>query len=150
MIEQFPNYHPLVVHFPIVLLIFAALFQILSFFIYKNEFSFATLLLLLCGTVTVWLSSNTFHAHPANLPAQLSALFEEHELFAKYTWWLSLAALAAKSVSHFLAKRKWWAEAVVVILLVGASITVSIAAHHGAELVHKGGVGPRGEFLESH
>lgn len=150
MIEYFPNYHPLVVHFPIVLLIVAALFQVLAFFVYKNEFSFAAFLLLVLGTLSVWLASNTFHAHTANLPEPMNTLFEEHELLAEYTWWLALAALAVKAVSHFYIKRKWWSEAVVMILLVGASITVSIAAHHGAELVHKGGVGPRGEFLESH
>lgn len=150
MVEDFPNYHPLIVHFPIVLVIFAALFQILSFVMYRKEFSIATLLLLLAGTVSVWLASNIFHAHAMNLPAHVSEIFETHELMAKYTWWLSLAALVAKSVSHFLTSRKWWSEAIVLFLLIGASITVSIAGHHGAELVHMGGVGPQGKYLESH
>jgi uncharacterized membrane protein len=150
IVEDFPNYHPLVVHFPIVLLIFAGVFQILAFFVYRNEFSIATLILLALGTVSVWLASNTFHAHPANLPEQMNALFESHELMAKYTWWLALAALAGKVVSHFFIKRKWWSEALIVILLVGAAITVSIAGHHGAQLVHMGGVGPQGNYLESH
>jgi uncharacterized membrane protein len=150
MVEDFPNYHPLIVHFPIVLLIFAAVFQVLSFFMYRKEFSVGTLILLFIGAVTVWLSSNTFHAHPMNLPEHVSGIFETHELMAKYTWWLALAALAAKCGSHFFNNRKWWSEAIVLALLVGASITVSIAGHHGAELVHMGGVGPRGNFLESH
>ena len=150
MVEDFPNYHPLVVHFPIVLLIFAALFQILSFFLYRKEFSMATLLHLLAGTITVWLSSNTFHAHPMNLPEHVSVIYATHELMAQYTWWLALAALAAKSVSHCFVNRKWWSEAIVLILLAGASITVSIAGHHGAQLVHMGGVGPQGQYLESH
>lgn len=150
MVEDFPNYHPLIVHFPVVLLIFAAVFQILSFVIYRKEFSMATLLLLLVGTISVWLSSNTFHAHPMNLPEHVSDIFETHELMAKYTWWLALVALAGKSVSHFFVSRKWWSEAVVFVLLIAASITVSIAGHHGAQLVHMGGVGPQGNYLESH
>ena len=150
MVEDFPNYHPLIVHFPVVLLIFAAVFQMLSFVMYRKEFSVATLILLLIGTISVWLASNTFHAHPMNLPEHVSGIFETHELMAKYTWWLALAALAAKGVSHFFVSRKWWSEAAVLILLVGASITVSIAGHHGAQLVHMGGVGPQGKFLESH
>jgi uncharacterized membrane protein len=150
MVEDFPNYHPLVVHFPIVLLIFAAVFQVLSFFVYRKEFSFATLILLLIGTISVWLASNMFHAHPMNLPAHVNDIYETHELMAKYTWWLALAALAAKSVSHFFNSRKWWSEAIVLILLIGASITVSIAGHHGAQLVHMGGVGPQGKYLEAH
>lgn len=150
MVEEFPNYHPLIVHFPIVLLIFAALFQILSFVMYRKEFSLATLLLLLAGTVSVWLASNIFHAHAMNLPAHVSEIFETHELMAKYTWWLAIAALSAKGLSHFIIGKKWWSEAVVLILLIGASITVSIAGHHGAQLVHMGGVGPQGKYLESH
>lgn len=148
MVEDFPNYHPLVVHFPIVLLIFAGLFQVLAFFVYKNELSFAALLLLFAGTVAVWLSSNTFHAHPMNLPEHVNEIYATHELMAQYTWWLALAALAAKAVSHFYIKRKWWSEAFVLALLIGASITVSIAGHHGAQLVHMGGVGPQGQYLE--
>ncbi len=150
MEKDFPNYHPLVVHFPIVLVIFAGLFQVLAFFVYKNELSFATLLVLFAGTVSVWLASNTFHAHPMHLPEPIDAIYETHELMAKYTWWLSLAALAAKALSHFYIKRKWWSEAIVLFLLIGASITVSIAGHHGAQLVHMGGVGPQGKYLESH
>lgn len=150
MAEYFPNYHPLVVHFPIVLIMVAALFQVLAFFVYKNEFSFAALLLLFLGTITVWLASNTFHAHAAALPEPLNTIFEEHELLAEYTWWLALAALIVKAVSHFVLKRKWWSEGIVVALLIAASITVSIAGHHGAQLVHMGGVGPKGQFLDSH
>ncbi|MBK9214685.1 MAG: hypothetical protein IPM59_03675 [Chloracidobacterium sp.] len=150
MVEDFPNYHPLVVHFPIVLLIFAGLFQALAFFVYKKELSFAALLLLFAGTVTVWLASNTFHAHPTNLPEHVNSIYETHELMAEYTWWLSLAALVAKGISHFFLNRKLWSEAVVLILLIGASITVSIVGHHGAQLVHMGGVGPQGKYLESH
>lgn len=146
--DEFPNYHPLVVHFPIVLLIIAALFQILSFFLYGKEFSMATLILLFVGAVSVWLASNTFHAHPAGMPEDVRRLYEEHELLANYTWWLALAALASKAVSHFFLDRKWWSEAVVLVLLVGASITVSIAGHHGAQLVHIKGVGPQGQYLE--
>lgn len=150
MAEYFPNYHPLVVHFPIVLIIIAALFQVLAFLVYKNEFSFAAFLLLVLGTLSVWLASNTFHAHAANLPEPMNTIFEEHELLADFTWWLALAALAVKAVSHFYLKRKWWSEALVLALLIAASITVSIAGHHGAQLVHMGGVGPKGQFLESH
>jgi uncharacterized membrane protein len=148
--DEFPNYHPLVVHFPIVLLIFAALFQIASLFVYRKEFSVATLALLCLGMVDVWLASNTFHGHVGSLPKPIVQLFEAHEFWANWTWWLALAALAAKAGSHFSTKQKWWSEAVVMILLIGPSVTVAITGHHGAELVHKMGVGPQGNFLETH
>lgn len=147
---NFPNYHPLIVHFPIVLLIFGAVFQVLSFVVYRIEFSMATLLLLVAGTSSAWLASNVFHVHVMNLTESAAQIFETHELMAKYTFWLAIAALVAKAVSHFYLSRRWWSEAAVLILLVGASITVSIAGHRGAQLVHMEGVGPQGKYLETH
>lgn len=149
-ITDFPNYHPLVVHFPIVLLITAAVFQVLSFFFYRKELSVAALMLLAAGVISVWLASNTFHGHAGELPEKINALFEEHERMADFTLWFSAAALVVKLVSHFFTGRKWWSEAVVFVLLAGAAITVSIAGHHGAQLVHIEGVGPRGNYLEKH
>ena len=149
-VDAFPNYHPLVVHFPIVLLLAAALFQLLSFFIHKNEFSLAALILLALGVIGTWLSSHTFHAHPGELSGKAKEIFETHERMADLTWWFSLGALAIKIISHFFLSRKMWSELIVGLLLIGACITVSIAGHHGAMLVHMEGIGPKGEFLEAH
>lgn len=149
VITDFPNYHPLVVHFPIVLLIIAALFQLLSFFIYKKELSFASLLLLTAGAVSAWLASNPFHAHTAELTGNAKSILETHELFASYTWWFALTALIVKVVSHFFLNRKIWLEIAVSLLLIASAVCVSIAGHHGAQLVHIEGVGVQGKFLET-
>lgn len=149
-VTEFPNYHPLVVHFPIVLLIFAAVFQLLAFLVYRKEMSVAAILLIAVGVISVWLASNTFHGHAGELPERIRAIFEEHELMADYTLWFSAAALAVKIVSHFLLSRTWWSEAAALALLAGAAVTVSIAGHHGAQLVHIEGVGPKGNYLEIH
>lgn len=147
-IDAFPNYHPLVVHFPIVLLIMAAVFQLLSFFFYKKEFSLITLILLAMGVISAWLSSNTFHAHPEELAGRAKEILETHEQMASFTWWVSLIALLIKIPSHFFLKRKLWMESAVALLLIGSAIAVSIAGHHGAQLVHQEGIGPQGKFLE--
>jgi len=147
--NTFPNYHPLVVHFPIVLLLMATLFQFLSFFLYKKEFSLATLILLGLGVVSSWLASNTFHAHPEELTGKAKEIFETHEQMASLTGWFSLIALVIKIISHFFLERKWWTESAVIILLAGSAITVSIAGHHGAMLVHMEGIGPQGKHMES-
>ena len=148
-INAFPNYHPLVVHFPIVLLLLATIFQLLSFFVFKKELSWVTLGLLFFGVITTWLSSNTFHAHPEELSGSAKEIFETHEQMADFTWWFSLAALVIKFISHFFLKRKWWSESLVALCLVGSAITVSIAGHHGAMLVHMEGIGPKGNHLET-
>ncbi len=149
-VNEFPNYHPLVVHFPIVLLMTAAAFQVLSFFFFKREFGWAVFLLLIAAAIFVWLASNVFHAHATGLSGRAAEIFLEHEQFADYTWWIALGALAAKFVSQLFTKQKWWSEAVVMILLAAGSVTVAIAGHHGAQLVHLEGVGPKGKNVEMH
>lgn len=149
VITNFPNYHPLVVHFPIVLLIVAMLFQLLSFLGYKKELSLVTLILLSLGAISAWLASNTFHAHTGELAGTAKTILEEHEQFASYTWWFAFTALIAKTISHFFLNRKLWIEIAVSLLLVASAITVSVAGHHGAQLVHIEGVGVKGKFLET-
>jgi len=148
--NDFPNYHPLVVHFPIVLLIVATVLQIWSLFGYRKELGLAALVILIAGVISAWLASNVFHAHVASLPESALRLFEEHERFASYTFWFSLAAAVGKGVSHFLLARRWWSEAIVVLILLAAAVAVSITGHHGAQLVHIEGIGPKGHLLESH
>jgi uncharacterized membrane protein len=148
-VNAFPNYHPLIVHFPIVLLLMAAVFQLLSLFFYKKEFGWTTLILLALGVLSTWLASNAFHAHPGELKGKAAEIFEIHEQMAVYTFWLSLAALIGKLTSQFLLKGKWWMEAAVALLLVASGVTVAIAGHHGAMLVHMEGIGPMGKYLET-
>ena len=148
-VDAFPNYHPLVVHFPIVLLLMAVFFQLLSFFIYKKEFSIATIILLSLGVLSTWLASNIFHAHPAELAGKANEIFETHEQMATLTWWFSLSALIAKIGSHFFLERKWWIESMTAVLLIVSAVGVSIAGHHGSMLVHMEGIGPMGNHLES-
>lgn len=149
-VNAFPNYHPLIVHFPIVLLIIATLFQLLSFFIFKKELSWVTLILLALGVITAWLSSNTFHADTGVLTGKAKEIFETHEQMADFTWWFSLIALIGKIISHFFLNRKIWLEIIVSLFLIASAITVSIAGHHGAMLVHMEGIGPMGKYLESY
>lgn len=149
-ITEFPTLHPLVVHFPIMLIIMAAAFQIVSLFVFRREMGWTVVVLAALGSVGAYLASNVFHPHTTGLTENAQRLLLEHELYAAYTFWLAAAGFVLKIVSQFLLDRRWWSETVVTMVLIGAALAVAWAGHHGAELVHKEGVGPRGNFLEMH
>ncbi len=145
---NFPNYHPLVVHFPIVLLIFAAFLQFLAH--WKKELNLSVLILLVCGTAGAWLAADIFDAHPLTKALSPEALqvFRTHHQFSDYTTWLATAALVLKTFTFIVKKRKMLLEFVVLVVLVGSAITVSVAGHYGSYLVHIEGVGPKGNLLK--
>ena len=147
--NDFPSMHPFVVHFPIVLLLIATFFQFLSFFFHKEAFGMTTLLLLAGGVIGAYVASNFVHPHTAGLTEQAANILAEHEKFADWTVWLSISALIVKTISQFFWKEKRGLEIITIVLLAGASISVSLAGHHGAQLTHLEGVGPQGKFLET-
>lgn len=149
-LEEFPTLHPLIVHFPIMLLMLAAVIQIIGLAVFKREFGWLVLGMTFVGVVGAWLASNTFHPHTTGLSAAAEQILLEHEQFAEATFWLGLAGLVLKAGSMFFLKMKWWAETLTTVVLVAAAVAVALAGHHGAELVHKFGVGAKGAYLELH
>lgn len=146
-INYFPNYHPLIVHFPIILLLVAALMQFGVLFFQSKAYNYTITILTLIGFITALLSVFVFHAHAArDVNPQAMELFEEHEKLAFITLWFAGFASAFKIAGLFIQKK--WVEIIALLLLVGSAITVSLAGHHGAELVYKQGIGPKGERLE--
>jgi uncharacterized membrane protein len=146
-VDRFPTLHPLVVHFPIMLLLLAATLQIVALFVFKREIGWIVLSMTILGCIGAYLASNVFHPHTTGLTEIAQRLLLEHELYAQVTFWFALAAAFAKGVSIYF-NRPLWGEVPAIILLIVAAGAVTFAGHHGAELVHKEGVGPQGRFLE--
>lgn len=94
----------MIVHFPIVLLMVAALVQIASFFVFRRELGWMVVVFVLIGAIGAIganLASYVYHPHTTGLTANAERLLLEHELYADYTVWLSIAGLIAKIVSQF-------------------------------------------------
>jgi uncharacterized membrane protein len=146
-VENFPNYHPLVVHFPIVLLIIAAVMQIGLLFFRNKAYNYAVTAITIAGFLGGLLAATLFHADPApGINAKAHEIFECHEKLAFATIWISGIASLFKIGSLFIHKK--WLDVVSLLLLLASATTVSIAGHHGSELVYKQGIGPKGEHLE--
>ncbi len=144
-LEYFPTYHPLVVHFPIVLLITGAVLHILNLFFKSKSIDYVTLGLIAVGAITAWISGNIFHPHLSpDAPILVKETLEKHEQMAYWTIILSFAATLFKVLELRFPRIKW----ITAILAIAASITVSITGHHGAVLTHQMGVGAKGKYLQ--
>ncbi len=149
-LEDFPNLHPLIVHVPIMMLVLAAVLQLIGFFVFKREISWIVLGIVLFGFLGAYVASNFSHPHVTlDLPEHARKVLDAHDTYAMWTLWLSGIAVLLKAASHFFLKRVMWAEGVVAIVLIASAYTVSMAGHHGAQLVFIEGVGPQGKYLEA-
>lgn len=145
----FSTLHPLIVHFPIVLLIIAALLQIVGLFYLKSNWDYITLFILAGGVVGAYIAGNYFHPHTVGLTSSASKILAHHELFASLTLYSSIAALILKIAAMFIFRgKKRLFEIIVAFTLLFSAVSVSIAGHWGAYLTHIEGVGPQGKFIE--
>jgi uncharacterized membrane protein len=149
-ISEFPHIHPLIVHFPIMLLMIAAAMQFFNILFRKKELNWAVTIMVLLGFVTAYASTYWSHPHTDGLTEHAELVLAQHDKYAYYTIYLSGLGLLAQLLSLFLFKGKRWSIAVAAVILIGAGYAVSMAGHYGAQLVHIEGVGPQGKYLEQH
>ena len=148
LLDDFPSLHPLVTHFPIVLLLLAALIQLTSLFVYREPFSWAALVIGIGGLAGAYTAGEYVHPHTSGLSESAQWVLEKHEQYADYTLWSAMVAVVLKIVSQFIMKRKMWLELVISIAFISSAYCVAEAGHFGAQLTHIEGVGPQGNFLE--
>lgn len=148
--KGFSTLHPLVVHFPIVLLIIAALLQLVGLFYTKNNWDYITLFLLAGGALAAYFSGSFFHPHTEGLTHEAHEILERHELFASLSLYSAFAALLLKVAGMFILKsRKRVFEIITAVILLFSAVSVSVAGHWGAYLTHVEGVGPQGKYIDN-
>lgn len=147
--DDFPNLHPLLVHFPIVLIILAAILGIFNIFFLKQELNWVLTIVIFVAALGAYAAGRWYHPHTHDLTEQAKLVLEQHDLYADWTIYLSIAALIAQLIHHFVIKGKRWSMVAVALILIGGAYTVSHAAHYGSQLVYIEGVGPQGDFLET-
>ena len=147
--KQFPNLHPLFVHFPIALLVAAVAAQLSVLFFPKNtNLKWLTFLLLLGGCIGALIAVQTAVHVSGDADDKAIELFESHRLFGLLTFWFSLAATLLRFVTIKWFRKKFL-EIVLAILILTTGIFVTITGHHGAQLVYNYNVGPQGNNVMS-
>lgn len=145
--------HPLVVHFPIALLLVAPLLVLLSIVLKKQRLGLAgaALVLMVLGTAAAFVAVSTGNlaGELAERTPQVSATLERHEALAETTRTV-FALLTLMFVVMFgapLARRREWSNGLYVALSVvflvfyaGGTVTLVNTAHLGGQLVHRYGV----------
>jgi uncharacterized membrane protein len=144
--------HPLIVHFPIALLLVAPLFVVLGIVLRRSRlFLWAALLLMAIGTTATFFAVSTGEAAGklAERTPQINAVLEHHENLAETTRaiFTALTVLFAAIVVAPAAFRRLQSATfrivlpLVFLLCYGAGVVVLVnTAHNGGRLVHELGV----------
>lgn len=148
MFSDFPSLHPLIVHFPVVLVLLAVAFQAAVTWKDWQQIRWATLFIMAGAFLSAWAASTVFHAMPSeDAPKEAMEIFLQHEKFAQYTLWMSGFTLLLKCIGDFYKLNRRSYDSLVLSSAIVTAIFLSVTGHHGARLTHVAGVGPMGRYL---
>lgn len=153
-IPSWDGLHPLVIHFPIALLLVAPIFVLIGAFAEpkKGKTSLvAALLLMILGTSSLFLAVATGEAAGERVVtnAQASAVLEEHEemaetaraVFSALTVVLALIIFVPAMLRREVPRRAFVALPIIFLFFYGAgALLLANTAHQGGRLVHEFGV----------
>jgi len=143
--EWAPNIHPMIVHFPLVLLVFAILFDIAGLILKKETWlSKSSLILYLCGITAVLIAFLTGKAAADSLdiPANVISSVNEHADWAEITLWFFAIYIVIRITVGvaFKSLRKILFVPIVLIGIIGIYFLYQ-TGDHGAKLVYGYGLG---------
>ncbi|MGE5275472.1 MAG: DUF2231 domain-containing protein [Acidobacteriota bacterium] len=144
--------HPLIVHFPIALLLVAPLFVVLGMTLRRNRpFLWAALLLMAIGTAATFVAVSTGEAagRLADRTPEIKAVLEHHEklaettrvVFTVLTVIFAAIVVVPAAVRRLQTRRVTVALSLAFLVCYGAGVLLLVnTAHNGGRLVHELGV----------
>ena len=137
-------WHPMTVHFPIVLLIVAALFKGIAVFFRKQTFAISGSVLLYLGVVGAWLAIYTGTLADAVVSREICdpTVLSTHENNALLATWLFTGAMGVDVLYSLVRRyRTRVMQALLLIVLVIGSGVLAYVGHLGAQLVYQQAAG---------
>jgi len=131
------HFHPMLVHFPIALVVFGFIAEIAALYfkkeIYLSRMGFILLIFGTLSAITAWLTGTLFTSEMAGAAGEIK---NTHELFA----WITLGTLLVASFLRIVLQAKKSENAgiksVAFVLYGLAAVSVSITGFYGGTLVY--------------
>jgi uncharacterized membrane protein len=132
------HFHPLIVHFPVALIITGFFAEVMSLFFNKKEPCLSKLgfYLMILGTIAAVAGYLTGEFFTNEMSGAAGELKEKHELFAKITMYVMIAASLIRIFLMWKKKDKGQMKWVVFALYFIATATVGYAGFLGGSLVY--------------
>lgn len=149
-----PNIHPMIVHFPLVLLIFAVLFDLTGLVLTKFEWiKKSALLLYFLGTIAAVIAFITGNgaSDSINIPSNAFSAVNEHADWAEITLWFFIIYTIVRLIFAFGFKYIPFAKIIIIPVVLSGFIGIYFlynTGDHGAKLVYGYGLGT-GNILKS-
>jgi uncharacterized membrane protein len=138
------TWHPLVVHFPIVLLMVATVFKLIFVFNKREVWDYAGSYLLYTGVIAAWIAVYTGGLADAVVVRKLCdhIVLENHENLAYILSILFTVASALDIFWRFLPKFKIMIiQLIIVVIMISGTAVLNYAGHLGASLVYQQAAG---------
>jgi len=140
-----PNIHPLIIHFPIVIIHLAVLFHFLTLVFRKREwFQDTTIVLYVLGAISILVTYITGRqaADSVVLPPLANPVLTKHaDLALRTLWYFGILALVHIVMRWKQFDLRRWIYVSLFVLGAGGLFLIFETAERGAELVYKHGVG---------
>src|SRR2546426_1274162 len=137
-------FHPQIVHFPIALLIFSVVFDLIgraTDSAWWRKASMALLVMAVALGVTAILTGEFVGDRAENLQHIPEATVDAHGDVGKLAIWLAGGALLARLIEGGAGAARPIVGGLALLLQLAAAVTVGVAAHRGGKLVYRHGAG---------
>lgn len=132
--------HPLIVHFPIALLLFGTLIEILALW-NRQRFNTTGTILLIAGFVTGIISyitgEDAEHFAEEKWGDGVHSWIETHETLALVSLLLFGGATGLKILGYYFPRYQRVMWIIVIILAIAGSTTLAITGHYGGKIVYE-------------